>query len=267
MTTKTEQAIRFLKQIPEGEDLFFAHSGGKDSVVCYDLIKRAGIKCSYKYNNTTIDPPKTIQFLKTNYPDVQIVNPPKSFFKLIEERGLPTRVGRFCCDELKERSGIGKRIIEGVRAAESTTRKQYEPEQCDTRKKMKGAKHYFPILNWSDKEVWQYIRENNIPYMIYYDSPYNFKRHGCVGCPLAGGKQQLKEFRIFPRYFYATLRAIKKRLDKKLENKFCRSFNDEYEAFYWWISGISLDEFVRDKERLLFPIDYKTAVLESIKSR
>ncbi|MDB0761567.1 phosphoadenosine phosphosulfate reductase family protein [Phocaeicola vulgatus] len=108
----------------ERDDLLsLGFSGGKDSVVILDLAERAGIKYNAIYANTTVDPPGTISFIKRHYPQVRIIHPEKSFFQLVEEKGLPSRLRRFCCERLKERYGIGKRSIEGMRAAESRNRK------------------------------------------------------------------------------------------------------------------------------------------------
>lgn len=130
MNKKEEQAISFLRSMEREETLSLGFSGGKDSVVILDLAERAGVKYNAIYANTTVDPPGTINFIKKNYPQVQIMHPEISFFKLIEEKGFPSRLRRFCCNKLKEQYGIGKRSIEGMRAGESRTRKDYEPEQC-----------------------------------------------------------------------------------------------------------------------------------------
>lgn len=151
MNKKEQQAIDFLRSMERDDLLSLGFSGGKDSVVILDLAERAGIKYNAIYANTTVDPPGTISFIKRHYPQVRIIHPEKSFFQLVEEKGLPSRLRRFCCERLKERYGIGKRSIEGMRAAESRNRKDYEPEQCDTRKWMKGAKHILPILTWAEE--------------------------------------------------------------------------------------------------------------------
>lgn len=207
------------------------------------------------YGNTTIDPVGTKKLIRENYSDIKIINPEKSFFQLVADKGLPTRVGRFCCEHLKERYGIGKNNLEGVRWEESSKRAKYEPEQCDSRKWMKGAKHYYPIIDFTEKEVWQIIKSNNLKTLPYYHSPYNWTRHGCVGCPLASGSQQIKEYKVFPKYAKALIKAIEKNMKKG--NSIGKNFTDPYEVFWWWISKLPMKEWFANKQCEIFKGDYK----------
>jgi len=265
MNIKIKNSIELLKKLETNKIYNLAFSGGKDSVVILDLIKRSGCMFESTYSNTTIDPPGTIKFIKENYPEVKIIQPEKSFYQLVVEKGLPTRKGRFCCEYLKERYGIGRRNVDGTRWDESINRRKYTPEDCDTRKRMKGAIHIRPILNWTNNDVWRYIKSNNLSYIKYYDPPYNFKRHGCVGCPYGGAKQQIREYQFFPKYALAILKAIRKHMELKPNNKIAKNFDNEYEVFHWWLSKLSIDNYVALRNSSLFPIsNYKNLILNVI---
>ncbi|MBS3777178.1 MAG: phosphoadenosine phosphosulfate reductase family protein, partial [Bacteroidales bacterium] len=165
-------------------------SGGKDSIVLLDLAKKSGVNFKATYSNTTLDPPLHIKFIRDNYPEVVIKNPEKSFYKLIQEKGFPSRIRRWCCEYLKESPGVEKRNLTGIRWEEGYKRKLYKPEMCDDRHQ--GTTRVNPILEWTSNEIWEYIKENNLPYPYIYDPPYNFKRLGCVGCPLAPNPQRIR---------------------------------------------------------------------------
>lgn len=260
---KIKQAIDFLRSMERDEPMSLGFSGGKDSVVILDLAERSGVRFNAIYANTTVDPPGTISFIKQNYPQVQIMHPEKSFFQLVEEKGFPSRLRRFCCERLKERYGIGKRSIEGMRAAESRNRKYYEPEQCDTRKWMKGAKHILPILTWSEEDVWNYIRKYKLPYSKYYDAPYNLTRHGCVGCPLCNYKQMQLEFKMFPGYARRMIVAIERYMNSHPDNFPARNFKDGYEAFYYYLNEMTIAEF-RSLKNGLFGVNAKEIIQKEI---
>lgn len=127
---KVELAIQRLKAFEPPEGYYVAFSGGKDSQCIYHLCKMAGVKFDAHYSVTSVDPPELVQFIKKNYPDVEFAVPHDkdgkriSMWSLIPERLMPpTRVVRYCCQQLKETQGEGRVTVTGVRWAESANRK------------------------------------------------------------------------------------------------------------------------------------------------
>jgi len=233
-----------LKMNPDG--YYVAFSGGKDSQVIYELCKMAGVKFKAYFNCTTVDPKEVLRFIHSKYPDVIWHRPEKSIFKLIEEKGiLPQRYLRFCCRILKERSaGLGYITIIGVRRAESKNRSKTKEIsfQC-----IKGNDKITlcPILDWSTKEVWEFIKKQIGSYCELYDK--GFCRIGCILCPVVGSyKKKQRELKIAPRFEYAYKKAIK----KCMANGSYAQFEDENEVFDWWIRGKSMKQYFADKLQL-----------------
>lgn len=142
---KVDLAIRRIKLHEPPEGYYVAFSGGKDSCVILDLVKRAGAKFSAHLNITTVDPPEVLKFVRQNYPEVTMEKPKISMKKLIEKKGiLPTRLARYCCAEFKERGGIGRFVVTGVRHAESVRRRKWKLiEPC---RQPNGKRYIHPRL-------------------------------------------------------------------------------------------------------------------------
>jgi len=170
---KIDQAIKLLQGIAKGYDgeIEVAYSGGKDSDVILQLAKEAGINYRAIYKNTTIDPPGTIKHALEM--GAEMVRPKKNFFQLVAEKGFPSRFKRFCCEQLKEYKVLDKAII-GVRKAESTARnnRYNEPTQCrwyGAKKPENHVEQIFPILDWTDEDVKDFILDRNIQCApVYY---------------------------------------------------------------------------------------------------
>ena len=65
-----------------------------------------------------------------------------------------------------------------------------------------------PIIDWTTAEVWEFIREYNLPYCSLYDE--GFKRLGCIGCPMGSTQQREYEFERWPKYKDLYLKAFDK---------------------------------------------------------
>ena len=128
--TKTEQAIEFIQKHEPPEGYFVGFSGGKDSVVLLDLVRKSGVKHETYYSATGIDPPELVKFIRDNYPDVVWKRPNykghRSFFGMIPtQHCVPTRIARWCCNELKKFPTLSvplKHRLMGIRAEESVRR-------------------------------------------------------------------------------------------------------------------------------------------------
>lgn len=165
---KVDFAIKLLQSIPQDGDIELSYSGGKDSDVILELAKMAGIPYRAIYKATTIDPPQTIAHAKEM--GAEIIRPKETFFQLVSKIGFPSRLSRFCCSVLKEYK-VCDRAIQGIRRSESRERAERykEPEYCRVYSSKVKAKIYLPILEWSDEDVAEFIKERNIKcHPLYY---------------------------------------------------------------------------------------------------
>lgn len=90
-----------------------------------------------------------------------------------------------------------------------------------------------PIIEWSDSDVWEFIRAENIPYCGLYDD--GFTRLGCIGCPMAGKHGRELEFLRYPNYKKLYLKAFEE-LIKVLNDKNLRcSWDTPEDVFNWWM--------------------------------
>lgn len=258
---KVDRAIRLLRSIPQDGDIELSYSGGKDSDVILELAKMAGIPYRAIYKNTTIDPPGTIAHAREV--GAEVIHPEKTFFQLISERGFPSRFRRFCCSELKEYK-ICDRAIQGIRRSESRKRAERykEPEMCRVYSAKEKVKVYLPILEWTDDDVAEFIKERNIKcHPLYYkDGQFDVsKRLGCVGCPLASRKKRIQFFKENPKMLKAWIRAGQKRYtsEKYQNGKAYFRFKDAFQAMGFTLFCENLQQFKERTYGLFGEFDWK----------
>lgn len=248
-------------------------SGGKDSQCLYHLVKMAGVKAKTHMNLTSVDPPEVIRFIKTQYPDVELIKPKMSIYDMTKKKHLlPTRRFRWCCYEFKETSGAGKVTLVGVRKQESARRAKRQEVSTTIKGKRNeetfdqwseheekmvtcvGGKDKIlvsPILEWTEKDVWEFLYVNGIPHCKLYDQGYT--RIGCICCPMSNYRQRLRDIRKYPHVKRGWLKTIVWLIDNGYVD---HNFQNAEIGFKWWISEKSFKQFYAD-EFLQQKFDFK----------
>lgn len=203
---------------------------------------------------------------------------PINMFSLIAEKGIPpTRLVRYCCSVFKENTEKNKVVALGVRAAESKKRQNRDTFSTSVGK-FANSKHFSlshvqevfeeakdqdevwdcaivstarkqktilvnVIYDWSDAEIWEYIRDNEIEYNELYDMGY--KRVGCILCPLASKREKQRDILTFPAYKERYIKAFEKMLEVRKERGKDDGnggvWKDAKSVFKWWIEDKTIE--------------------------
>lgn len=182
-----------------------AFSGGKDSMVLLELVKKALPHNAFMvvFGDTKMEFPDTYKLV--NIVEQQCKEDGIAFYRAASHLGAeeawrlfgaPSTVLRWCCSVMKStpqtlkiRDILGKdnfvgADFVGVRAEESIKRSEYEFESYG--KKQKGQHSQNPILDWNSAEVWLYIYSRKLPINEAYKKGNT--RAGCLFCPMGRGK-------------------------------------------------------------------------------
>lgn len=200
-----KKIVKEYEKFKDKLDIFHvAFSGGKDSAVLLDLVKKALPKGSFVviFGDTGMEFPDTYEAVEetkkqceadgTSFYIARSHFEPKDSWELF---GPPARVLRWCCSvhkstpqtlKMREITGkddyIGMDFV-GVRAHESLARSKYDYENFG--KKQKGQYSFNPILEWTSAEIWLYIFLNHLNINNAYKKGNS--RAGCLFCPMGGG--------------------------------------------------------------------------------
>jgi phosphoadenosine phosphosulfate reductase len=228
------------------------------------------VKCEFVHNFTTVDYPETVCFLRREQERLKQAGyvlrfeytvykngSHKTMWNMIPRNGFPTRIRRWCCQEFKEYGGRGRYCMTGVRWEDSAKRKKrslHETKTRNTKDKVflnndndmrrklvelctrKMTYVLNPIIDWSEDDVWEFIRTRGVPYNPLYDQGH--KRVGCIGCPFARNRK--KELDENPKYKAAYIRAgaryLEYRKNRGMRTEEIWATPEKY--FDWWLNGL-----------------------------
>lgn len=262
LRTASEMSLRLFKQ-----PLLLTDSGGKDSAVICRLAENAGIPFEIVHSHTTADAPPTVYHVRDRakmYEEKGIkytISYPTykgqriSMWSLIPIKKMPpTRVARYCCDVLKEQTGRDRFIVTGVRWSESVSRKNSRGalevlgsskakslilanDNDESRRlfetcQMKGKRVCNPIIDWSERDVWDYLTDQKVKINPLYCE--GWKRVGCVGCPMAG-KTRYAEFAMFPKYQDLYISAFDRMIKVRNAEGRQTEWQNGTDVFHWWM--------------------------------
>lgn len=258
--------------------LICTYSGGKDSDVMLELFKRSGVPFEVQNSHTTVDAPPTVYHIRKVFRELELkgiretvqkpmyCGKPVTMWSLIPLKKIPpTRMVRYCCAILKESNCRNSYIATGVRWDESNARAERDAYETiahskkekiaisdeimlmnDNDEKRRMTEHCIkqgkmvvnPIIDWKHRDIWEYIRSEHIEYNPLYECGYS--RVGCIGCPIAG-KNRWREFRDFPTYKNAYIRAFEKMLDEIDTSKASRKWKTGMDVFLWWMEDDNVE--------------------------
>lgn len=194
---KLAASERLLREIAAAHpDAALANSYGAEDMVLTDLIARLGLPLASFSLDTGRLPAETYALMQqvaerypshpvtVYFPDTatteQYVNlhGVNGFYRSVELR-------KSCCQIRKiaplKRALAGRSAwITGLRREQSPTRQDLAAREHDADN---GLMKFNPLLDWTEAEVWQYLRERDVPYNALHDRHY--PSIGCAPCTRA----------------------------------------------------------------------------------
>jgi phosphoadenosine phosphosulfate reductase len=173
----------------------FASSLAAEDMVLTDLILRAKLPIGIFTLETGRLHQETLSMLdrikETYGHDVAPYRPePEAVEAYVRQNGLnafydSVDMRKECCrirkvEPLNRALAGNKAWVTGQRRAQSTTRAALDVEEHD---EAHGMTKFNPLADWSEEDVWHYIRSNNVPYNPLHDKGY--PSIGCEPCTRA----------------------------------------------------------------------------------
>ncbi|HYD62272.1 MAG TPA: phosphoadenylyl-sulfate reductase [Noviherbaspirillum sp.] len=194
--TLVENTQATLKRIAaEFSPAVFASSLAAEDMVLTDLILRAKLPISIFTLETGRLHKETLGMvdrIKETYGyDVKQYKPEQAAVDAyVQQNGLnafydSVEMRKECCrirkvEPLNRALAGNKAWVTGQRRAQSTTRAELAVQEDDP---AHGMTKFNPLADWSEEDVWNYIRSNNVPYNPLHDKGY--PSIGCEPCTRA----------------------------------------------------------------------------------
>lgn len=194
---KTLSAEEVLEWTAEkfGNEVVFASSLGLEDQVITDMIHRLGLNIDIftldtgrLFNETyslIAETEKRYNIkIKIFFPDSQAVE------KMVREKGINLfykgqEERKRCChvrkiEPLQRALAPYSAWLCGLRKEQSITRQNLHIAEWDNANSLLKIN---PLINWTEKDVWDYVRKNNVPYNQLHDQ--GFLSIGCACCTRA----------------------------------------------------------------------------------
>ena len=196
LQTKIEQVVTILTEtVRDYAPVAFANSLGAEDMVLTDIIDRHQLDIDMFSLDTGRLPQETYDLMQTvreryktplriYFPNVKQIeayvadNGVNGFYESIELR-------KACCHIRKveplRRALYGKHAwVTGVRREQASTRLDLKVSAYDMSNRMQKVN---PLLEWSNAEVWEYLKQYEVPYNKLHDRFY--PSIGCAPCTRA----------------------------------------------------------------------------------
>ncbi len=193
---KTEKTSLFLKQaVVEFPNVTFANSLGAEDMVLTDIISRGSLPIEIFSLDTGRLPKETYDLIteaeshyqkkfKIYFPNFEKVE------DYVNTNGInafyqSTDLRKACCfirkvEPLTRALASKQAWITGMRAEQSKTRSDLPFREYDSSNKLEKLN---PLSDWTEKEIWGYIRIHSVPYNKLHDEFY--PSIGCAPCTRA----------------------------------------------------------------------------------
>jgi phosphoadenosine phosphosulfate reductase len=196
LSLRAEQAVTLLARVARAHaPAVFASSFGVEDMVLLDLIARHALPIGVFTLDTGRLPEETLNLIDrareryerpvdVYYPDAQALeryvraNGVNAFYDSVALR-------QACCgirktEPLRRALADKGAWITGLRREQAVTRADLPLEEFDT---MHGLPKFNPLADWSEEDVWAYVRERDVPYNLLHDQGY--RSIGCAPCTRA----------------------------------------------------------------------------------